>query len=798
MSRFGCNVRGVLILAMVCAAGWGSAVRDAVAVEVVLADGRILRGKPVPVSGLTEVAKAGVSEGVALRNILMIDDDLRRTFVAKRLVREVRQDDPGELVEKFVIWQKRPTGGRRVASIGPIRHIEEFDEYGRRIVAFNTPKGQVDVIQGITLITPEWTKVVGLNYGWDMRIATSSIHRDVLHKILMKRIDPKDVEHYKKLARFYLQCEGYAEARKALEATAAAFPRNPNIKQELEPTIRALRQMGAQRMLSLLRLRRDAGQNAYVLTMLENFPSEEVAGEILQAVRKMIGEYETVEAQKETVLKEIAAELGKIQDTALRAKLEPICREIAAELNAATLGRLTAFHHVVDDEDLLPVEKLSYAVSGWLLGSDAAMEKHLVSLSLYRVRGLVKQYLTEPLKMNRSQIIDRLKSEEGGVPGRVAGLIAHMKPPFEPPEPISEKQPGLYRLEVRGLPEQPPVPYLIQLPPEYDPYRRYPAIVTLHGSATTAAHQIDWWAGAASEDGRRNGQATHHGYVVIAPQWTVEHQRRYGYYEREHAAVLRSLRDACKRFSIDTDRVFLTGHSMGGDAAWDIGIAHPDLWAGVIPIVAQSDRYITHYSDNARQLPLYFVCGELDGAKMIDNARDLDRYLKSHTFNCTVVEYRGRGHEHFSDEILRIFDWMGRFRRNFFPRKFKCQTMRPWDNFFWNVEVEGLPAKSTVHPDDWPPPKGARASKVEGQILENNKVNVRAATNRVTVWLSPEIIDFQERTYIKVNGGRINNRAPFVEPDLPTLLEDVRTRGDRQHPFWAKVESSTGRVLGGR
>ena len=31
----------------------------------------------------------------------------------------------------------------------------------------------------------------------------------------------------------------------------------------------------------------------------------------------------------------------------------------------------------------------------------------------------------------------------------------------------------------------------------------------------------------------------------------------------------------------------------------------------------------------------------------------------------TVVEFRGRGHDDFSDEILRLFDWMGRFRRDF-------------------------------------------------------------------------------------------------------------------------------------
>ena len=161
--------------------------------------------------------------------------------------------------------------------------------------------------------------------------------------------------------------------------------------------------------------------------------------------------------------------------------------------------------------------------------------------------------------------------------------------------------------------------------------------------------------------------------------------------------MLNSLRDACRRFSIDTDRVFLSGHSIGGDAAWDIGLAHPDLWAGVIPIVAQSDRYCARYWENARYVPFYVVAGELDGTKLINNARDLDRYLRR-GFDSTVVEYLGRGHEDFYDEILRIFDWMGRFHRNFFPREFTCETMRPWDNFFWWVEVQGLPPRSMVDP----------------------------------------------------------------------------------------------------
>ena len=61
----------------------------------------------------------------------------------------------------------------------------------------------------------------------------------------------------------------------------------------------------------------------------------------------------------------------------------------------------------------------------------------------------------------------------------------------------------------------------------------------------------------------------------MAPAWAAEGQASYDYSAAEHAHVLNALRDACRRFSIDPDRVFLSGHSMGGDAAWDIGLRTP-------------------------------------------------------------------------------------------------------------------------------------------------------------------------------------------------------------------------------
>jgi hypothetical protein len=178
--------------------------------------------------------------------------------------------------------------------------------------------------------------------------------------------------------------------------------------------------------------------------------------------------------------------------------------------------------------------------------------------------------------------------------------------------------------------------------------------------------------------------------------------------------------------------------------------------------------------------------GELDGDKIKDNATDLNRYM-DRRYDVTVVEYQGRGHENFYDEILHIFDWMGRREgRNFFPKEFEVSSLRSWDNFFWWLEVTKRPARAIVDPDDWPPGRGVRAIELRAKVTANGDIVIGTGGIQATVWLAPEIVD-PARGAIDITVGGRRTRVK-VEPDLSVLLEDVRTRGDRLHPFWAKIE----------
>ena len=179
-----------------------------------------------------------------------------------------------------------------------------------------TDKGAVAVIQGITELTPQWTKVEGIS----ARLGHADCHQ--FHSPRHPATNPPEanqpesgIEDYKKIARFYLQCERYEEARQTLEELLAAFPDQTDLKERLAPSLRAIAQLSAQRLLTELKLRRDAGQHRLVPTSCKRFPTEGVGGEILQGVREMIQEYDTREARRQDVIKHLKALSARMPDT---------------------------------------------------------------------------------------------------------------------------------------------------------------------------------------------------------------------------------------------------------------------------------------------------------------------------------------------------------------------------------------------------------------------------------------------------------------------------------------------------
>ena len=106
--------------------------------------------------------------------------------------------------------------------------------------------------------------------------------------------------------------------------------------------------------------------------------------------------------------------------------------------------------------------------------------------------------------------------------------------------------------------------------------------------------ELDFWAGpptrtTANRSARPRGTAT----SSIAVDWLQPHQTRTTIRPASITPCsARSATPAGGSRSTPT-ACFLTGHGIGGDAAWDIALAHPDIWAGVMPFVASPTNIVS-------------------------------------------------------------------------------------------------------------------------------------------------------------------------------------------------------------
>lgn len=747
-----------------------------------LRNGLVIRGDKAEIATLKEGFGAAGAGNAAVRPIWLIDDGLRRTYVHGRGMVTGPPIDVGNLEQDIQIWHPEPLGGRAVAGLGNLLGVSEFNEMGRRILTVRGPEGPLEVIQGISEINSRYANLMALkppagsaSLSWNMRVATRSIDTATLDKIFARRLDQTDLDARLQVVRLYIAAERYGAAKTALTEIIEDFPAEADLQSQLT----ALTEQQAAQLLAEAELRAAAGQFQLARDILSRFPVDAVGRVTRIQVQDALARWDGDAEQARRLIAQLQQQVALLPPD-LRTRVAPLIDEIVRELSATTLTRLSDYARLGNSEEIPLEGRVALAVSGWLLGSGAAERNLTVAISLIEVRRLVAAYLASSDSAERQQLLDQLRNLEGATAEYIDRLLPLMTPPLPWPEGSShETIEGLYSVDT-GAGQ-----YVIQLPPEYNPLREYPCVLTLHESRSNPIGQIDWWSGVYdSEAQTRLGQGTRQGFIVVAPQWSRPRQRTYEYTAAEHARVLSALRDALRRAAIDSDRVFIAGHGEGATAAWDIALAHPDLWAGLISISGAPAKTVYHYKPNSRYLPIYLVMGELDQNKAAGGI--LDEYM-SFDHDAMVVMYRGRGREYFYEEAPRLFDWMqlSSHRRNPLPREFEVATMRRSDNFFWWLELGELNPEVAIDPLLWEQAERQRAGVVSCNIAGGNLVTLGGPSDSFRLCLRPhEAIDLTQE--IKIRFGTRTIRTTF-DGSLDHLLEDVRRRADRKRAFWMSV-----------
>jgi predicted peptidase len=176
--------------------------------------------------------------------------------------------------------------------------------------------------------------------------------------------------------------------------------------------------------------------------------------------------------------------------------------------------------------------------------------------------------------------------------------------------------------------------YAQYLPKDYDGKKKFPLVLFLHG------------AGERGEDldvACRHGYMKHvresgaeYPFIIVAPQ--CPNGKFWGCYTE---SLLAFLEDICATLAVDTDRVYLTGFSMGGTGTWMLSMAAPERFAAIAPICGSG---IYWYGEALKNIPIMIYHGDCDDIVPIYNSIEMVRSVNKRGGNAQIKVLYGVMH----------------------------------------------------------------------------------------------------------------------------------------------------------
>jgi hypothetical protein len=777
-----------------------------------LLSGKIKQDKEIFVDPLTK-AWFPVAR---LNGFYMVDDGARRVIFSESQVADATRQDVNQAADVIKIQPiVRLNGGQGLGLHWKVLSVKPFGKetksaWERWIVieqGKEDPKRKVQVRQRVTFLTPHFLRLDAVGADWNAYHLTSEFGPQTLRDLLNFHIQrPKVKANLKEPDRrflvfhFLLQAGWYDDAEEELKQIENDLPKE---KQLVATSRKTLDKLRALQLVDRIERAYKAGRHEQTGKLLARLDKFKVTGDLIGEQRlakiQSLGERYRETEEKTALANQFLKKLpARILRTDYRADFTAAAKVIRNELNHDTLVRLDAFLGLALQEERdrkknrrpkqAPEELMALAVSGWLMGNDLAETDVKTALALWQARAFVLGYLKTGGAGGRNELLQTYDRDPPVPVDELAQMIRFLPPADPEPEENFGKYGSKVKKPVAREVERNSgkARYYLQLPPEYHHQRRYPVLLVLHSADESAKEMLKRWSALAAE----------HGYILAAPEWGGKLNSEYGYTEEEHARVLNTLYDLRRHFQVDSDRVFLFGFEEGGNMAYDLGLAHPDQFAGVIPMGARPKWHAIHYWRNAQYLPFYVVDGSFDGENPKKIRKQFQDWVHGH-YPALYVEYKGRGLEFFEGELPLIFDWMSYKKRarpthqlgrdgggGIFGHEF-C-TMRQGDNRFYWLTTDAIKPDSLNDVQGWK--VGRKGAQLTARIAMGNLVYVNTqGLGQVSVWFAPGMINFEKPVTIRVNAATVWTRKR-IKPSLKTMLQTLYERGDREQLFWAKVD----------
>jgi predicted esterase len=277
-----------------------------------------------------------------------------------------------------------------------------------------------------------------------------------------------------------------------------------------------------------------------------------------------------------------------------------------------------------------------------------------------------------------------------------------------------------------------------------------------------------------------------HGLMGVFPEVTEKSGDAWGT-DREEAFVLDLLETLKRTVRLDTNRVYLVGHSMGGFGAWTIGARNADLFAGIAPFAgAITPQYdpsgkIVGLPEgllpNLRNVAVW-VYHSLDDPRVKVDANQyavarLEELSAKHGgFEHVYDEQDKRGHGLPAKGCGPAVEWLVKHRRDPRPKKVVWEPRSARKRMFYWLARTGVPA-----------------GRIVAEVRGPNHIAVEVAPGAESGWavlLDQRLVDLAREVRIDVNGEERFRGVPPLT--LAALVESVVERRDPELVFPARIE----------
>lgn len=385
----------------------------------------------------------------------------------------------------------------------------------------------------------------------------------------------------------------------------------------------------------------------------------------------------------------------------------------------------------------------------------------------------------------------------------------HAAVPFPPREPGPQELPvALDTGDTRSV--------TVRIPQNYDPTRAYPLLYALHGTGGDGPGFLPF---AELLLGQRRDD-----FVIAAPtgygQRVIQED---GPPSSEHMAVLTAVR---KYAHVDSDRIYITGYSLGGHTTWTVAVLHADQFAAAIPmagslLLPDVDKLWDDFLPNLSNTAVLCCWGAKD-TKSADGTVEsehggvagMNRKLIERARQAGVAavgqEDPEKGHGGVRPQADLLEQALSKRRAHDparvshkFRRVIDAQTYwleaREWKGKEWTESV----FKSTLKPGEDPHDALIREIRYRLGQLEGERAGQTISIKRknvddIMVWIgdTPDTgIDWSKPVLIKASGNKAFEGV--LKPSVLLCLREAQRTGDFDRLRWAgvRVRNSKGTIL---